>query len=127
MGFLSNQIVLRVLARIAAVMSLTLVYGCAYMPVSQESNHQGDASVLPEDLTGFLNAHRDTAMGEFATTPWGSGVRVKAEAVYFAAVGEYCRKIFVSGASGKQAMLACQESGGQWYTRRLVVSPHYDK
>lgn len=127
MGFLSDHMVHRVLVRFTAVLSLMLVYGCAYLPVSQDRRDQGDASALPEDLSGFLNAHREAAANKFAASPWGNGVLVKAEPVYFAAIGEYCRRIFVSGDRGEQALLACQESAGQWYTRRLVVPLHDDK
>jgi len=124
MGFLSDQMVHRVLVRFAAGLSLMLLYGCAYLPVTQDRRDQGDASAMTEDLSEFLNAHRDAAAREFAASPWGRGVLAKAEPVYFAAIGEYCRRMFVSGAEGEQALLACQESGGQWYTRRLVVPLH---
>ncbi|MGB5474424.1 MAG: DVU3141 family protein [Gammaproteobacteria bacterium] len=121
MGFLSDQMLNRVLVRFTVILSLMLVYGCAYLPVSQDHSDQGDASAMPEDLSRFLNDHREAATREFAASPWGGGVLIKAEPVYFSAIGEYCRRIFVSGAQGEQALLACQESGGQWYTRRLVV------
>jgi len=121
MGFVSDQMLHRVLVRFTAVLSLMLLYGCAYLPVSQDRMDQGDPSALPEDLSAFLNAHQEAAAREFSASPWGSEVLIKAGPVYFAAIGEYCRRILVSGAQGEQALLACQESGGQWYTRRLVV------
>jgi len=101
--------------------------GCASLsPTPQEGGsvvtggQQGRA--LDANLSGFLAQSSANAVTTLASSPWGPGVSVRAEAPYHAASGRTCRRLVIqaSGINQARQAVACESANG-WKSRRLVT------
>ncbi|RTQ97932.1 DVU3141 family protein [Halomonas nitroreducens] len=114
-------------AALLVVLSLGLS-GCSSLsatpPAETGSVMAGGAHgrALDANLSGFLAQSAPEAVTTLATSPWGPGVTVRAEAPYHAASGRTCRRLHIEGGGSGQARqaVACESPDG-WQSRRLVT------
>ncbi|OAL57514.1 MULTISPECIES: DVU3141 family protein [unclassified Halomonas] len=112
-----------------AVLSAAILSGCASYPSSntqQEAqyvlNNDPATLIQNESLNGFLAQAPAGGIINVASTPWGNGVEIVADAAYLAASGRECRKLKVvaAGNSNARTALVCKTPDG-WVDQRVVI------